>query len=180
MSRLAISMYCICACVCTSVCLIRGIKIPPPASSVTPFSNPLKDNLFVFVGTLYAVFISAEKSAPTFQQSEGHIIIDIKLNHVPGLCCHGKLHTQADTVEKKHPTFTECNTSSATIHCLNIKWCRLKTRIPLHSFQPSCIFAPHSETRGLVLCFIIRVSTEQCCMFCLCLYLSGKSGYHED
>lgn len=39
-----------------------------PSSSVTPFSNPLWDNLFVFVGTLYAVFIQAKnkKQHPHF------------------------------------------------------------------------------------------------------------------
>lgn len=48
-------------------------------SGVTPFSYPLSDNLFVFVGTLYmyADFIPAEKSTPTFQQSDVHIIIYI-------------------------------------------------------------------------------------------------------
>lgn len=139
------------------LCFIRGIKIPPRPSLAWPLSLILCRIIFLFLWEHCMLFLSQLKyQHPTFQQSNN--FIDIGCNHVPGFMLPRQtLHTE------KHHTFTECNTNSEAIHCLNTEWCRLETRVPLHSFQPSCIFAPHPETCNLVLCFIIRASSAACC-----------------
>lgn len=151
-------VLCMCMCLHFSVFHQRDQDFSPP-SSVTPFSNPLEDNLFVFVGTLYRCFY------PSWKMNTQHFN-NQTFPHIYRHTCQDKLHTLSTTRTLK------------SLRSLNIKWCRLETQVPLHSFQPSCIFARHPELATL--CFIIRASRAACLINCPLSLLSGKSGYHED